>query len=69
MEEYKIDVVALLKEMHNDSMNKALLNAIPDDTAKAQFYKILCGFNKRGVSTQTVFEVLMEAMAGGQGES
>ncbi len=62
MEEYKIDIPALIKEIINDSMNQILLNSMPvDDDTKKQFSKILTAFNRRGVSTQTVIEVFMEA--------
>lgn len=62
MGEYKIDFAALVTEMLNESLNKTILKAVPGDAKeKTQFYKLLTALNKRGVSTQTFLDAIMEA--------
>ena len=62
MKEYKINIAALLIEAMNNNLNKMILNTIPGDIEKQQFHKFLIALNKRGVSTQTFIDAIMEAM-------
>ncbi len=61
MEEFKIDIAALFIEAMNTTQNKMLLGAVKGEAERKQFHKILTAFNKRGVSTQTILDALMEA--------
>ena len=60
--EYKVDVGELLKQAFNSSMNKMLIDAIPQSKEKKQFAKLLVALNKRGVSTQTFMEAILESV-------
>lgn len=60
--EYKVNVDELLKQLFNGSMNKMLINAIPKEKDRKQFAKLLVALNKRGVSTQTFMEAILESV-------
>jgi hypothetical protein len=62
--EYKVDVGELLKQAFNSSMNKMLIDAIPQSKEKdrKQFAKLLVALNKRGVSTQIFMEAILESV-------
>lgn len=59
--EYKINVDELLKQLFNGSMNKMLIDAIHKEKDRKQFAKLLVALNKRGVSTQTFMEAILES--------
>lgn len=62
--EYKVNVGELLKQAFNSSMNKMLIDAIPQskEEDRKQFAKLLVALNKRGVSTQTFMEAILESV-------
>lgn len=57
---YEIDLKATIEAVKNHALNSMVLKAIPDPSARDLFSKIVHGFNRRGVSTQTVIDVFME---------
>lgn len=62
--EYKVNVDELLKQLFNGSMNKMLIDTIPKakENDRKQFAKLLVALNKRGVSTQTFMEAILESV-------
>lgn len=62
--EYKVNVDELLKQLFNGSMNKMLIDTIPKAKEKdrKQIAKLLVALNKRGVSTQTFMEAILESV-------
>lgn len=65
MEEYKIDLNALLQEAMNLKLNEILLSAVPQSVDKNRLNKLLVALNNRGVSTQTFMDAVIEVFSEG----
>ena len=59
-EEYSLNYGAIINEIKNMTLNKMVLMAIQDEEQHKSVQKFLRAFNKRGVSSEIVMEVMLE---------
>lgn len=57
--EYGVDFSALIYEIQNEALNKMIVKSVPGGDALV--LKLIRALNKRGVSTQTFMDALIEA--------
>lgn len=69
LEKY-FDMSKIKFDMENNLINALIAKEANDMDAEAYMYlqNVISAFNKRGVSTKTVFEAFVEAFGGGSDE-
>ena len=59
--EFSINFSAMIAEIKNQTLNKMIVGSMPNDKDARMIYKMLRAFNRRGITSEVVIEVLMEA--------